>query len=293
MNRKNIVLMVSLLALLVSNLGAEDGKRRILMGGCGLGRLLLMDQDKKIIWEMPDKREASNVWLLEDGTIVNSTKDGVQKIQPDYASGKGAKVLWSFKAPKGSECHACQPIGEDRYLVGYSSKDRSYLAEVDSKGKEYKTIEVEGQKGKHNSFRQVRKTAEGTYLTSQQSGGGKAREYSADGKLLRTFPSGRFAGKRLANGNTLLSCGDEHRLIEVDKDNTIVWELKPGDIPDIKLGFIADFWVLKNGNILFANWGGHGGSTGGAVIEITREKKVVSSTGKAIKNRVSSLFVVE
>ncbi len=41
-------------------------------------------------------------------------------------------------------------------------------------------IEVEGQVSKHSSFRQVRKTAAGTYLTSQQCSGGKAREYSVD-----------------------------------------------------------------------------------------------------------------
>ncbi len=45
------------------------------------------------------------------------------------------------------------------------------------------------------------------------------------------------------------------------------------------------------GNILFANWGGHGGSSGGAVLEVTRDKKLVSTTGDAVKNRVSSLFV--
>ena len=93
-------------------------------------------------------------------------------------------------------------------------------------------------------LRQVRKTAAGTYLTSQQCNGGKAREYSADGKLLRTFPSGRFSALRLENGNTLLGCGDEHRLIEVDPDNAIVWELKQGDLPDVKMGFIAAVWQL-------------------------------------------------
>lgn len=275
------------------HLHADAGKRQMLMGGCGLGKLLILDQDNAVVWETDDAREASDVWWLEDGTILHSTKDGFQNIQPNFKTGKGAEVLWRVKAPAGSECHSCQPLGEDRYLVGYSSKDRSYLAEVDPQGREHKVIEVAEQKGKHSSFRQVRKTKAGTYLTSQQTNGGKAREYSAEGKLLRSFPSGRYAGMRMDNGNTLLSCGDEHRLIEVDASNQIVWELKQGDLDGVKLGFIADFWVLKNGNILFANWGGHGGSTGGAVIEITRDKKVVSSTGAAVKNRVSSLFVRE
>ncbi len=269
-----------------------DG-HQMLIGGCGLGKILLLNADNSIAWENNDPREASDVWMLANSNILHSTKHGFQEIKPDYDSRSGAELVWEVKAPEGYECHACQPIADDRYLVGYSSKTRSYIAEVDSNGKTYKTIEVEGQVGKHSSFRQVRKTPEGTYITSQQKNGGKAREYSADGKLLRTFPSGRFSAVRLKNGNTLLGCGDEHRLIEVDKEDNIVWELKQGDIPDVKFGFIAGIWVLNNGNILLTNWGGHGGSTGGAILEVTRDKKLVFSTGDTVKNRASSLFVIE
>ena len=280
------------LAMVCAAQAAGPGQR-LLLGGCDLGRIVLLNADRSVAWEMADAREASDVWMLPNGHILHSTKHGFQEIKPDYQAGKGAEVLWSVNAPTGSECHACQPIGEDRYLVGYSSQTRSYMAEVDSKGKEYKVIEVEGQVGTHNSFREVRKTAAGTYLTSQQCGGGKAREYSAEGKLIRTFPSGRFGAWRLENGNTLLGCGDEHRLIEVDKDNQIVWELKQGDLPGIQLGFIAGIWVLDNGHILFANWGGHGGSTGGAVLEVDRNKQLISTTGDAIKHRVSSLYLIQ
>ncbi len=272
---------------------AADGGRKILMGGCGLGRIVLFDRDNTVLWEMKEPREVSDLWILANSNIVHSTKHGLREIKPDYGTGMGGEVIWEVNAPEGSECHSCQPIGDDRYLVGYSSAQRSYLAEIDSKGREYKVVEVEGQRGKHSSFRQVRKTEAGSYITSQQSKGGRAREYSADGKLLRTFPSGHYSAVRLENGNTLLGCGDEHRLIEVDKSNKIVWELKQDDIPGVKFGFIAGIWVLEDGNILISNWGGHSGSTGGAVLEINRDKKLIFSTDSAIKNRVSSLYVVE
>ena len=188
MNSKKLASVLSLagftLSLGIAANAAEAG-HRMLIGGCGLGEILLLNADNSVAWRNADPREVSDVWLLSNSNILHSTKHGFQEIRPDYKSGKGAEVVWEVKAPEGSECHACQPIGRDRYLVGYSSKTRSYLAEVDSEGKEYKTIEVEGQTGKHSSFRQVRKTVEGTYLTSQQMGGGKAREYSAEGKLLR------------------------------------------------------------------------------------------------------------
>lgn len=290
--RKLFIGLAISLALTISTQAADEG-HRMLVGGCGLGKIILLNEDMTVAWQIDDAREASDVWMLANSNIVHSTKHGFQEIKPNYATGKGAEVIWEVKAPEGSECHACQPIGEDRYLVGYSSKTRSYIAEVDSKGKEYKVIEIEGQTGKHNSFRQVRKTDAGTYLTTQQSRNGKAREYSAEGKLSRTFPSGHFSAVRIDNGNTLLGCGDEHRLIEVDKDNKIVWELKQGDIAGVKLGFIAAVALLDNGNILFANWGGHGGSTGGAILEVDRDKKLIFSTGDTIANRASSFFVIK
>jgi len=274
--------------------GSDEGWRQMLLGGCGLNKMLLLNRDGSVAWEMDEKREASDLWLLENGNIVCSTKHGFREINPNYKRGKGCEVVWEVNAPKGSECHSCQPIGKDRYLAGYSSVEGSYMVEVDSNGKIYKRIEVEGQNSKHGSFRQVRKTNAGTYLTTQQSRGGKSREYSSDGKLLRTFPSGHYSVLRLENGNTLLGCGDEHRLIEVDKDNNIVWELKQGDIAGVKFGFIAGIQLLNNGNIMLANWGGHkGGSSGGAILEVTRDKKLIYSTGDFVKNRVSSLVVIE
>ena len=159
---KNTVCAVMMALLLPFAGRAEDEGHRMLLGGCGLGKILLLNADKTVAWEMDDAREASDVWMLANSNILHSTKHGFQEIKPNYEAGKGSEVIWSVSAPEGSECHACQPIGK----------------------------------------------------------------------------------------------------------------------------------VLDNGNILFANWGGHGGSTGGAVLEVSREKKLISSTGDAVKNRVSSVHVI-
>ena len=68
---------------------------------------------------------------------------------------------------------------------------------------------------------------------------------------------------------------------------------RPHPKSERRLGFIAGIWRLENGNLLLTNWGGHGGSSGGAVLEVTRDKTLVFSTGDAVKNRASSLFVEE
>ena len=113
--------------------------------------------------------------------------------------------------------------------------------------------------GTHSQFRQIRKTPQGTYLVSQQSGSGKARELDADGKVLRTFPCGQFVAIRLPDGNTLIACGDAHRVIEVDPADQIVWEVKETDIPGNRLGFVAGLQRLANGDTVICNWSGHSG----------------------------------
>jgi hypothetical protein len=72
----------------------------------------------------------------------------------------------------------------------------------------------------------VRKTPAGTYLVTYQRAGARAEEYDGTGSLLRTFPCGRYVGIRLPDGNTLIACGDDHRIIEVDATDKIVWEVK-------------------------------------------------------------------
>ena len=107
-------------------------------------------------------------------------------------------------------------------------------------------------------FRQVRKTPAGTYLVTYQRDGGPAEEYDGDGKLLRTLPCGRFVAIRLPDGNTLIACGDNHRIIEVDATNNIVWHVEETDIPGNQLLFVAGLQRLPNGNTVLCNWLGHG-----------------------------------
>jgi hypothetical protein len=220
-------------------------------------------------------------------------KHGVREIEPDLATGKGARTVWERPTPKGGETHACQPLPDGRILIGESYQGVSWILEIDRAGKEYVRIELKGFGGAHSSFRQIRKTPQGTYLVTQQRGGGKALEINAEGQTIRTFPAGRFVATRLPNGNTLIACGDDHRVIEVDGTGEIVWQLGKDDIPGVAIGFAAGLQRLPNGNTLITNWGGHGGSAGAAILEVTPEKKVVWQSPASIANRVSNVFVLD
>ena len=51
--------------------------------------------------------------------------------------------------------------------------------------------------------------------------------------------------------------GDAHRVIEVDAQNKIVWEVTESEIAGNKLGFAAGVQRLGNGNTVICNWPGH------------------------------------
>jgi len=286
-------ILLSLL-FVVSLLPAQEPapQRRLLISGCALGYVAIIDPAGKVEWKMPEKRETSDTWLLPNGRILMAYKHGIKEIVPDLASGKGAKTVWERPTAKGGETHACQPLPDNRILIGESYQGVSYILEIDREGKEYARVELKGFGGKHNSFRQIRKTPQGTYLVTQQRGNGKALEIDARGKTVRTFPDGRFVATRLADGNTLIACGDAHRVIEVDPAGKIVWSVGKDDLDGISIGFASGLQRLPNGNTLLTNWGGHGGSAGPAILEITRDKKVVWKSPASIANRVSNIFVL-
>ena len=214
--------LVAMLAAMSQGLAQEAksaGKvaHRFLKCGCGGQSVAIVGKDGAIEWEYKTGDECSDAWMLPGGNIIYSFKKGVRELKPDKST------VWEYLAPIGAEVHSCQPLPEGRFLLGESYNDgSSQLYEMDREKKIHQTIKIQGGGNAHNQFRQVRKTPQGTYLVTYQRGGGKACEYDVNGKLLRTFPLGRYVAVRLPNGNTLITGGDEHRIIEVDAADKIV-----------------------------------------------------------------------
>jgi hypothetical protein len=80
---------------------------------------------------------------------------------------------------------------------------------------------------------------------------------------------------RLANGNTLISCGTQKRLIEVTPDKKTVWEFGAADAPELNLVWVTSIQVLKNGNYVVGNFLRNHEGKGAHAFELTRDKKVV------------------
>lgn len=273
--------------------GSTQAQHRLLVSGCGYGEVAVYAKDGTKEWSVAEKNETDDAWLLPGNDIVMAYKFGIRIIRPDWKNGSGAKVLKERPTPGGGETHSCQPLAGGGFLIGESFKGVSYIVELDGDLKEMKRIELKGLGGKHSTFRQIRKTPQDTYLITQQKKGGIAMEVDGEGKIIRRFPDGRFVAERLENGNTLIACGDAHRIIEVDSENNIIWSLEQNDLPGVAIGFAAGVQRLPNGNTLFCNWGGHGGTAGGSIIEVTSDKEVVWSTSPGTPNRIANVKLIE
>ncbi|MCX5646513.1 MAG: hypothetical protein NTZ17_17810 [Phycisphaerae bacterium] len=109
---------------------------------------------------------------------------------------------------------------------------------------------------------------------------GQVTEYDKDWKEIWSCDAPSvWDAVRLKNGNTLIS-GNQHAFVrEIDPKGEIIWEVKNGDLPGIKLNGVHQVTRLANGNTVICNW------TAGVkrddwptivqVIEVTPEKKVV------------------
>lgn len=267
----------------------EKVQHRFIKSGCGSGSVAIVGRDGAIEWEYKIADETSDAWLLPGGNVIFAYKHGVREVKPDQST------VWEFKAPEGSEIHSCQPLPGDLFLIGESHNDgTSCLHEMDRAGTKKKTVTLKLGGNAHGQFRQVRKTPQGTYLVTSQRGGGCAEEFDGDGNVLRKFPGGRFVAIRLPDGNTLIACGDEHRVIEVDPQDKIVWEVKENDIPGNRIGFAAGLQRLPNGNTVICNWSGHGGvKDQPQVFEITRDKQVVWEVRDPKLKMISSINILD
>lgn len=233
------------------------------------GHVSIVSATGAVEWQV-SAEAPQDCWMLPGGNVLFAYRDGAKEVQPDK------KVVWEYKAPANTECHACQPLPEGRVLVVECGTSRLVEVERDGKiGKEIKLTTTTG--ATHNQFRGARKTPEGHYLVCFK-GESKVVQLSGTGTVEREV---KVEGDphevvQLPSKNWLITCGDGHKLVEVDPGGKVVWELKENDLPGNPLRLMAGCQRLPNGNTVFCNYLGHGhvGEQPQA-FELTHDNKVV------------------
>lgn len=200
-------------------------------------------------------------------------------------SGQGKEKTIYKLDPVNAEIGSVQPIEDGKFLVSELGK-KPRLLEIDSSGKILIEVPIQPEtENYHMQTRMARKLKNGNYLVPHLLAFA-SKEYSPDGKIVRTFKSdldslgGRkarnwvFCNIRLENGNTLMSCTQGFKVIEVDSKGNIVWSVTNKDLGEDLIKDACGMQLLPNGNLVIASYGQRN-KQGVKLFEVTRDKKVV------------------
>jgi hypothetical protein len=252
---------------------AEEASHPFACTDYSQGKVFIVSAAGKVEWEYPAKN-CNDLWVLPNGNLLFNTGHGVREVTRDK------KVVFNYQSK--SEIFACQRLENGNTFIGECNSGR--LLEMDPAGKIIKEIKLlpDGKDGGHSYIRNARRLSNGNYLVCHY-GEQVVREYDPAGKVLATIPApgGPHSVVRLPDGNTLIACGDQKsengpQVIETDQAGNVVWSVRNGDLPGIKLAFTTGLQRLPNGNTVMSNWLGHGKfGTAPHLIEVTRDKKVV------------------
>lgn len=248
---------------------AEAVIHRVMICDYGGHRLVEFAPDGKVVWEHKVPGAAVCMQTLPGGNIVYADFGNPNRIRE---INRDQKVIWEY-LPR---CE--QVIGLERQADGntiLAEQGPCRAVEVDAKGVIVSSIPLmTSEKPAHHQVRCIHRLADGHILACHE-GEGVVREYDKDGKVVWEYAKVQdvFEALRLPSGNTLIACGTQKRIIEVTPEGKIAWEFTDKDAPELKLAWVTSLQVLKNGNIVAANFlQGHEGIH---AFEVTREKKIV------------------
>ena len=252
----------------------NGAKRKIFAADYSKKVASLIDADNTPRWTIPI-RDIHDAQPLPDGRWLVQTSFG-NVVELD-AQGK---EVWKFEAGKTEkggpiEIHAFRRLPNGLTMIAQSGAAR--IIEVDKDQKIVHSIPLTvPNPDPHRDTRLVRPAPNGNYIVAHEALG-LAREYDRTGKIVWEYNVGSklYSAVRLTNGNTLIGTGDGHRVIEVNANKEVVWELKQGDIPGVTLAWITMVERLENGNTWIVNC--HAGPDNPQVLEVSADKKVVWS----------------
>jgi outer membrane protein assembly factor BamB len=292
-------------------LGQVGPGRTLIAADGSTRRIALLAPDGAIRWEHQVK-DIHDLHRLPNGNILFQTSfQRLVEVNPATD-----QVVWEYDAGelngnkgKPVEVHAFQRLPNGDTMIVESGPAR--IIEVDPTGKLKKELRLKiNNPSTHSDTRLVRKLENGHYLAAHERDAA-IREYDSSGKVVWEYevplfgmePKGghgpeaygnqAFEALRLRNGNTLISTGNGHGILEVTPEKKIVWQLRQNDLPGITLAWVTTLQALPNGNVIFGNC--HAGPENPQLIEITREKKVIWSYKdfKNFGNALSNSLVID
>lgn len=206
-------------------------------------QLVYINQFKDDSWKVPLPPKSRDIFLIDDERVIVSHPDGAEI----YRLSDG-KSLNRFNGFKGVCSVSRTP--NNTLLLGSPSG----FIEMDDSGKTLRKIISKGTTG---HLRLARMLENGNIV---YCAGFEIFEIDTNGNVVWTHKSTGKTYLALKQDDTFLSTmGKEVQLVRVERDGTetVVGGGKENH-PDVNMAWFSGFDTLPNGNVVVANWRGHG-----------------------------------
>jgi hypothetical protein len=253
----------------------------------------VIGEDGEEVWTA-GRPGARDGFVLENGNILIAWADEVV----EYQSEKRAVFRYK-KSAENKEIGSVERLADGKTLITeLGAKPR--LLEVDMAGTISKEIVLQPETDNaHMQTRMARKLASGNYLVPHLLAF-KVKEYTPEGKIVRELKTdldslgGRaaknwpFTAIQLAEGRLLVTLTNGNKVVELDAEGKVVWQVSNDDFPELKpFADPCGAQRLPNGNTVIASYGSQGAIK---AFEVTADKKLVwKYTGK---HRIHELQVL-
>ncbi len=231
----------------------------------------------EVVWDS-EKPGARDGYVLKNGNILICWGDEVREYN------KKKEIILTYKKSEASmELGTAVRLSNGQTMITESGT-KPRIVEINKKGKVVKSIPLQPEtENIHMQTRMARKLKNGNYLVPHLLAFA-VKEYQPDGKVINTFSTNyeAFGGKeaktwpftaiRSKNGNTLVTLTNGNRVIELDADGKIIWQIDNSLFEEKPLVDPCGAQRLPNGNTVITSYGAQKGIK---IFEVDQEKKIV------------------
>ncbi|MDO5980763.1 hypothetical protein [Flavivirga spongiicola] len=231
----------------------------------------------EVVWDSK-KVGARDGYVLKNGNILICWGDEVREYN------KKKEVILTYKKSEASmELGTAVRLSNGNTMITESGTAPK-IVEINKKGKVVKSIPLQPETDNiHMQTRMARKLKNGNYLVPHLLAFA-VKEYKPDGTIVNTFSTdyksfgGReaqtwpFTAIRSKNGNTLVTLTHGNRVVELDSDGKIIWEINNSLFEENPLVDPCGAQRLPNGNTVIASYGAQKGIK---IFELDSDKNMV------------------
>ncbi|MCL6268221.1 hypothetical protein [Flagellimonas myxillae] len=237
----------------------------------------IIDEAGQVVWDS-QKPSARDGYVLKNGNILICWADEVREYN------KKKEVVLTYKrAEEQMELGTAVRLSTGNTLITESGTEPR-IVEINKKGEVVKSVPLQPETDNvHMQTRMARKLNNGNYLVPHLLAFA-VKEYEPDGTVVNIFKTdfagfgGRkaetwpFTAIRMKNGNTLVTLTHGNRVVELDPEGNIIWEIDNSIFDGNPLVDPCGAQRLPNGNTVIASYGAQEGIK---MLEVDKDKNIV------------------